>query len=241
MEGRKFDAVCLYKSILPLSILEGILLALAVGTKLITLYMLPTIVFVFLWNIRSQMVYLTIRGGRDKVLRLVLTQALIFMLMFATAFVFFTVINPALWSNPVYNCWKIVDYWANFTKACSRLFAEGITTFSSRLGLIYRRGILLEVHDTPYPHFEIIYVFVFLLGSWIMARRTVDEMKKCYFAGPYTILSIWTIVTFGTWILTLHIDWPRYYIPLVMCISVMLAVGLDDMIDLMCGKGGETQ
>lgn len=205
----------LQKKVIALSVLEGLFLSFALSTKFITMYMAAAVVLVFIMSILF---------GRRVILRVG-----ILILILASAFAFFVLLNPFLYPNPIGNTIKMAEYRHTIMKTQSRVQWPTIGSFSERIRVIYRDGILLRYNFHKLPE-KILYLFVFIVGAGTLAKRSLNELSAGRF-GSHTILLLWIAATFIVNGLLVNMQWDRYFIPFAMCTVLILALGAERIMN----------
>jgi hypothetical protein len=112
-----------------------------------------------------------------------------------------------------------------------------IHSFSERIGAVYRYGILMGYHfgGAASRPIWVGYLCLLVLGTVRLSRGSLRELSGGLF-GRNTMASIWTATTFITVGSKVHMQWPRYFLPLVMCVTLLLALGMDAVLDFAIGR-----
>lgn len=210
------------KKVVAIAILEGLLLSLALGAKLITTYAALTLVLVFIGSILLE-IFKSIKARGDFPIKNIKVPAGLLFLVLTSTFTFFVLLNPFLYSNPISGILKMDHHRFMIMKMQIRGQPEGLKSFSQRLSVVYNKGILLG--HGPFNVFESsAYLFIFISGLWALMKRSMNELSAGSM-GPPTILLLWMATVFILNGLMVNMSWDRYYIPFVMCTCLILGSG----------------
>ena len=213
----------LRSKIILLSILEGGLLAFAVGTKFITTYMIVTVGLVFITSILIEIVK-SWKLMKPLLIRPIILRLSILILIGLSTGIFFVLLNPFLYHNTIDNAIKMAQHRFIFMEMQQNIHFASIRNFEERIATIYEWGVLLDY--TFHNIFEfILYNIIFLVGLVVLVKRSLDELVAC-FIGPMTIVLLWVAASFVINGSMIPIQWERYYIPFVMCTCLILSLGL---------------
>ena len=218
------------KKIIAFSVLEGLFLALALGTKFITTYMAVTVVLVFMTSVLFEVIQS--RKTRNEFLtKQIVLRVSLLILILASAFAFFVLLNPFLYPNPIGNTLKMAGHRLTFIKMQSRLQSSALHYFSEKVGTIYREGILLGYNFHNLLE-KLLYIFVLIVGAGVLIKKSLNELSEGSL-GLHTIVLLWVAATFIVNGLIIHMSWARYYIPFVMCTVLVLALGAERIINVL--------
>ena len=220
----------LQKKIIGLAVLEGLFLSLALGTKFITTYMAVAVVFVFMTSVSFEIAK-SRKTKNEFFPRRIVLRISILIIILAYAFAFFVLLNPFLYPHPIGNALKMARFRFTFMEMQSRVQGPAINSFSERIRVIYREGILLGYNFHNLLE-ELIYIFVFLVGAITLIKKSLDELSKGPL-GSYAIVFLWVATTFIVNGLMIHMQWERYCIPFVMCTALILGLGVEKIINIL--------
>ena len=83
---------------------------------------------------------------------------------------------------------------------------------------------------SPYVNFRFkvlpIDLLLFLMGLWLIGKKSREVFSKTRKISPELIVIIWTFVVIGSLFLYLRNDWPRYYLPSVAVITIIQAYAM---------------
>ena len=212
----------LTKKIVHLSVLEGVLLSLALGTKFITMYMVVAVMLVFI----AYMIFVSVKARKIKDRLFAGRMASLFGslgIIFISAFDLFVLLNPFLYRHPIGNTLIMFKHRVSFMHLQASVQSEAIHSFSDRISTIFSKGILLGY---PFPNMvaQLLYLGSFILGGWVIIKRSVGELFRGTFGAP-TIVLLWTLTTFIVNGAIVNMEWDRYYIPFAMCTALIVALG----------------
>jgi hypothetical protein len=222
------------KKLIILSVLEGLFLSLALGTKFITTYMAVTVVVVFMTSILLDVINSRKTGGGFP-MRRVASKVSVLTLISASAVTFFVLLNPFLYPDPIGNTLKLINYRLTCMEIQSRVQTHPINSFSKRIGTIYRKGIL-RGHWFHRLHEKILYIFTLITGAGFLTKKSLDELSAGSI-GAHTIVFLWMSTTFITNGLMINMTWARYYVPFIMCTALTLALGTETIINSLKSMG----
>ena len=222
------------RKIVFLSLLEGLLLSLALGTRFTATYMAVTVFVAFAVGILLDALK---SGGAKKVFltRSVIARLIALAIISASTFIFFVLLNPFLYPNPIGNTLRMIDFRLTVMEIQSRVQTPAINTLGERLGSIYGNGVLLGYRMSS-PLVEAVYILALLVGLRVLTGKAIEELKGGRL-GPHTIVLLWAVTTFIVVGSKINMRWRRYFIPFVMCTAVVLASGLETML-MSLGLGG---
>jgi hypothetical protein len=212
----------LHKRIIPLTLLEGLFLSLAVGTKFLTTYMPVTVAAAFTLNTLIQ-----IKSQRKKE---ALLNIVILATITTTALTLFILGNPFLYPHPMENTMKMLEYRLNMMDVQSSIFRTPMNSPSNRINVVYEKGILLKYRFNPVERLG--YIIILLTGMLFLIKKTSSELSA-RFLGPHAIIILWTATAFIVNGSIVHMEWDWYYIPFALCTSIILGLGVETIIKKM--------
>jgi hypothetical protein len=212
----------LRKKIIPLALLEGLFLSLAVGTKFLTTYMPVTVAAAFTLNTLIQ-----IKSQRKKE---ALLNIVILATITTTALTLFILGNPFLYPHPMENTMKMLEYRLNMMDVQSSIFRTPMNSPSNRINVVYEKGILLKYRFNPVERLG--YIIILLTGMLFLIKKTSSELSA-RFLGPHAIIILWTATAFIVNGSIVHMEWDWYYIPFALCTSIILGLGVETIIKKM--------
>jgi len=201
-----------------LSVAVGSCLALAVGTKLIAIYMPMAIV-----------IMISVNAYVHRSVRVTWLLVLSLMMIALSAVVLFVWLHPFLYHHPVGDFLKMVRYRENMMRLQSSAEPRfSILSFSERLKALFQYGIMLGYKPDGWLGMILdpIGMCLFIAGVRTQIQRSIKELS-CTTLGPSTIISIWMITSFIVIGATVHMRWTRYFLPLIMCSVLLLSLGTE--------------
>ena len=218
------------RRVVAVSILEGLLLSLALGTKLITTYILVTVVLVFVASILFE-IFKSVKAKNDIPVKIISVRVALLSLILTCAFSFFVLFNPFLYRDPIGGIIKMDHHRMMLMQMQSRTQSGGIKSFSQRISAVCKNGILMG-NDNLNIFESFSYFFIFVVGLGVLIKKSYGELCTG-FLGPPTILILLIATTFILNGAMIHIKWDRYFIPFMMCVSLIIGSGTSEMLDLL--------
>ena len=222
------------KSLL-ISVIIGIVAAIATGTKLngIVAYMLFT-TFCLLCFIVRFLVNLHINSFSiskiltDKYIRTIVCSAFIFAILAALVFV---IINPFLWFNPIQNLKFMLAYRLKTTQGQAIAFNAGLYSIVDRL--IYIWGVALSPQGSAsllHNRFNLpLYFILFLFGLFQMVKDEIIYIFNSRLFSSRTIILLWFLVTLGFLSGFLLLSWDRHLLPFLPPVALLIGYSLGNL------------
>ncbi len=210
------------RNIIFLSILIGLSISLAIGTKLIAVYIIPVIILIFI-------IKLTFRNTFPQFK----IQLISLLLIFSTFSIFFILLNPFLYHDQFNNLLKMANHRELIIKIQTLVQDPSINSISERFYAISKYGIFLgyDLDSWIKKTVGIFYIFIFIVGIWEIAKMSILERKN-KLIGPAIIISSCFIITYIIIAPSIHMQWERYFLPLVICNIFIFSIGTKRTIQL---------
>jgi hypothetical protein len=211
----------LTRRVIVLSSLEGLVLSLAAGTKLITVYMLVFVLTTFVAR-----VVLEISRKPEFLARRIVFLVSVSALTAGAAILFFIACNPYLYHDPLTHLLKMMEHRLDLMQAQHLTHRGPIRSFSDKLITIFNQGILLEygLKDLSRKILCVGYLYCAIVGAQVLIRKSFEELRQG-FLRPHTTILFWVTTTFIVNGSMISMKWQRYYIPFVMCSVLVAALG----------------
>ena len=196
-----------------LAILSGIVSGLAMSTKLN-----GALLLISFWLVIAVLYEKRIIADALQVI-VALTISLV------TTFYIFFFLNPYLWTSPLQNFNIMVDYRLKTIAYQSKLSSNpALSTISDRIShviinILLPKGDYTTFHNSALP-FDIVF---FCFGLYILIRMAVRSRARGSMALLFLVWAF-PIITITTTMLA--IDWDRYYLPIILIIKIIQAVGI---------------
>ena len=195
-----------------ISFIIGLNCALALGVKIVGILTLlvPFTLFPFL-------LYLYHRDKR-KILLLISNLVIIV----ASFFVVFTFLHPYVHHNTIQNLYQMfADRLEGAKNIRSLDWGSGVYARWNAIKLIFQytlvpKGRFTNFFFTPIP----VDLILFITGFYLMVKSAYKKLKSFKRISGELIYCLWTSITIFGLILYLNNDWPRYYLPTVVIITV---------------------
>lgn len=214
-----------------LAILEGAALSLAMGTKLIAIYMVITVGISFL-AMMVLTIYRAKKAGREFPMENLVIQITVFVLISTSAGLIFILFNPFLYHDFISHGLKLFHHRDCIMQIQSAVQGPAIHSFSERTGAIFRFGILMgyNVDGTFNRLCALGYIGILVIGLKKLAHNASVEFSGEKL-GLYSIALIWILCAFVVIGASVSMQWERYFLPLVMCSVVLFALGLTKIFE----------
>ncbi len=222
-----------------LGVAEGVTIALAVGTKPITAYVVFLVWGVFLAGMLSSAIHLRSDFARMKTA--IASQCALLIVINMTFIISFIGVNPFLSSHPVDN----TVYWLDFRKTVQEvhpaIFPGKMMSFPHKIGEIYVHGAVKASSVKSQSDLSAIAnILCIMIGMWFVLDGAIDEHRRAKFIGPYTIILLWFMSTFAVngWGISMA-DWWRYYIPFIACSAFAKGLGISRLLGVVDAYASE--
>jgi hypothetical protein len=143
----------------------------------------------------------------------------------------FVGMNPSLYSKPLEGSFNMIEYRMSQV-SLQQKHNVLIDSFSKKVDFTFRRTlfpgnnvILGNIYKIP------IEFALFLLGLTMLLYNEVKYLFENSKPSFKSIIILWTFITFIGIIVSIPFDWPRYYLPVVPCIVIVIGFCLDTLID----------
>ena len=206
------------KKVFLLSLALGIKASLGAGVKVSGMLIVVFLVILSLF-------LLLVHRQRRTITRLLCSGTLIMTVGFLSVFIFF---HPYLHQNTLKH---FVSLFANRLSAAHdfRLLYPNSAIYS-REDAAERILRVTLLPKSPYVNFRFkvlpIDLLLFLMGLWLIGKKSREVFSKTRKISPELIVIIWTFVVIGSLFLYLRNDWPRYYLPSVAVITIIQAYAM---------------
>jgi hypothetical protein len=217
-----------------MALAHGVAVGLAVGVKFTTLYLPPLTCAVFFAHLLLKKRRKHKKPSGTRATHAALITLGIFILTCLTAMSVFIAQNPLLWTSPVGGTIQMIEYKDQLMQIQHAVFREAIKTNAHRLDLIYRNGIMLGLR--PPWAIEAAWLLLVMAGLVGLSRKTLHDVKAEKSFGAQTVVLVWLLAMVGITGWGMHMDWPRYYIPIVLASCILFSLGLDGLIRLILAE-----
>ncbi len=205
------------KKIITKSIALGLLLSIALSTKLVTAYNAVTITLVYLI-----IIILKIYDKKNPMKQLVSLSIVIL-----TSITLFIALNPALHTDTFETIQKTIILRQEAIEFHANFVPNTIRNPSQRIDAIISKGILLDT--TKENIILLLFILISLLyGVRRLLKNTQEEISHRNI-GPYTIILLWSISAYTVNGYFVPVAFARYFMGMVLCTSIILAIGLNDI------------
>ncbi|PIS09553.1 hypothetical protein COT75_00895 [Candidatus Beckwithbacteria bacterium CG10_big_fil_rev_8_21_14_0_10_34_10] len=162
--------------------------------------------------------------------------SLLFLLIVAGFTLFFYLLTPFIWSNPIKKTYFMISHQLDLAKrqqsylsladqALNGIKEKGLAVYEnlfSRTGRFRTfdrisrkgKGFLLDP-------------FLFIIGIFLVFKKTIVKFKLKQNLGKSFGLLLWAVTLFFWTTLYIHMDWDHYYLPLVPSIILCQALALE--------------
>jgi hypothetical protein len=204
----------------------GLLVGLAVGTKLIDAYVPLAVTSCAVLSL----VVATRRGIATTPIRAPLAGL---ATVIVCAVGIFVLSNPLLHRDPLGGIETLVRYRLDMTDLLGTLRLDGVpvTGLANRLRVLLENGVLLG-YPALGPGHRVAAVALSLgvaLGVVVLIRGIVRELRDGL-VGPQTTLGVWVLAVFGLNGSLLTVNWDRYLIPFSLFSILVSCVGLGSLL-----------
>lgn len=209
------------------SFIIGLNCALALGIKIVgilTLLISFALFPFFLYLYRS-----------DKYRILLMISSL--MIIIASFFIVFIFLHPYVHHNTIQNLYHMfADRLEGARNIRSLDWGSGVYARWNAIKLIFRytlmpKGRFTNFYFTPIP----IDLVFFIAGFYLMAKGAYKKLKSSQIISGELIYCLWTGITILGLILYLNNDWPRYYLPTMVAITITQSYAISMMINKVLG------
>jgi hypothetical protein len=213
--------------VIALSVIIGVCLALAIGTKIIAVYVALVVAAVLTLNAALHLRRARTGTSSDgySVARL---SAVSLGLISVISIVLSVALNPFLYENTVANFLKMFEHRDTIMQIQVMTQGPAIETLSQRASAIVRLGLLsgYETKGVLGMNLAFGYACMLLLGIWAVLTRAKREVKRGA-VGPYVVIAVLSLFSYVFIATTVHMEWERYFLPLLLCNVLWFSVGAD--------------
>lgn len=219
--------------------LIGLTIALATGTKLnggltgiVFLAFCIYLIIIKVWQYKtSKDIPLSVLAilKKDYQVKIILIGLLISI--FISIFVFIT-LNPYLYQKPMKGSLDMLKFRSEVVKGQQKVEPQNtITSIGQKFYFVIRRTLLPGIYATLNSILKIPIDFIlFFIGLFILiykeGRNLLNDKRPSYGSIPI----LWTIITFILIMAWIPLDWDRYYLPVVPCITMVTGYAIDKLI-----------
>lgn len=170
----------------------------------------------------------SLRFKGDRELKMIISSLLISGII---ALLVFVGTNPCLYKQPFQGALNMVNYRTTNIDYQAKHWGPALDSFEKKFNFVARNTLFPKHYTTLGNIFKIpIDCILFLVG---LATLLYTEIKYVFNnAKPSlkSIIIIWTTVTFAAIITWIPLNWPRYYLPVIPCIVIVIGFCLDAII-----------
>ena len=209
------------KRALALSLFLGVNAALSLGVKVSGVLILPfqTLIFLSLFMLQKK---------RNKPRGILLRSGGLLIASFLTVFV---ALHPYLYRDTARHFLAIFTNRLEISERDQRLLPIwAVQTRQKAIEFILGRNLLPQGTYTNFPIGKVpIDGFLFLAGLWFVRKKAIYEFSRRKMLSSELILLLWAAVAIGGLILYLQNDWPRYYLPAEVAITLFQAYAIAEL------------
>ena len=215
------------------SILMGVTIALATGTKLNGGLTLVVLIGFALTAVIIKLLHHFARRN-DPIGKYILILFTCVLLAVVIACFVFIYINPYLYANPVKNILNMTQFRLGVTSFLQNRLDDPIFTWNQKFNFVIKRTLFagtetLSVFGNAL-RFSTDFI-LFLIGFFMMVFLELKHILREGQLSEKSIILIWTIITFAGIIVWIPFDWARYYLPVMPCVAMMIGYGLSNIFD----------
>jgi hypothetical protein len=223
------------KSLL-ISGLIGLTIALATGTKLnggitgiVFLAFCFYLIIIKVWQYKSSTdIPLSVLAilNKDYQVKIILISLLISI---STSIFVFVALNPFLYHKPIKGSLDMIKSRAESVKVQQKEAPRSaITSIGQKFYFVIRRTLLPGTYGTLNAILKIPIDFIlFLVGLFILIYKEGRNLLNYRRPSNGSILIFWTIITFILIMAWIPLDWNRYYLPIVPCITMVTGYAIE--------------
>ena len=167
--------------------------------------------------------------AKDKEIKTTLSSLLITGVFTVLVFVG---MNPYLYGRPLEGSDKMIELKMSEIPWQQEHFGPALNSLSKKVGFVVKRTmfpgnfvILGNILKIP------IDFALFLVGLIMLLYTEAKRILRDSELSLRSIIIIWTVITFVGIIAWIPLDWPRYYLPVVPCIVMILGYCMGNLID----------
>ncbi len=215
------------KKTVVLSVVIGVCLALAIGTKIIAVYMAVVAAAALVLNAALHVRRARTEKSSDgysvagfSVVSLGLISIVSIVLSVA--------LNPFLYENTAAHFLKMFEHRDTIMQIQLMTQGPAIETLSQRASAVVRLGLLSGYGTKGVLGMNLTfgYVCILLLGIWTVLTRVKGELRRGS-VGPYVVIAILSVFSYAFIAATVHMEWERYFLPLLLCNVLWFSIGMD--------------
>jgi hypothetical protein len=221
---RVLNGTLQWHRIMLFSVLVGLLLDLAIQTKLIAAYMAATVVISLagsfvLGGISNFQAGRTILGKKEFASAVALT-AISFV-----SLAFFVFLHPFLHHDTIHRIQMLKDHRDVIMQVQAATQGPAIGSMTELVQAHVRHGILLSYEFDDAPGLLLLYAYMLVVGLALLVRRALGD-ARCGVVSASGVACAWILAAYLVVAPKIHMDWERYFLPFVMCSTVLMAIGV---------------
>jgi hypothetical protein len=216
-----------------LSVATGSSAALALQTKLITAYMVGTIVFTFVF-----LIVLLFLKQTDGLRRALTCRAGSLSVVTMSSVALFVLLNPYLYHDTIRRIATLTHHRTSIMQIQSLSQEPVISSRKDLARAVYKYGLLLNSDLQRTPALWLLYFELFAVGLLTLISRAICSSRAGNFY-EHGIVLVWIISAYLVVGPNIHMEWERYFLPFVMCTVVIVSIGVGAHIDALEARIGQ--